>query len=1237
MNIIILNTKTMQQLLDLFRATTTRLVSLFFLLMASFTSLQAQVTFQVGNVSSQEGDLICVPITVNNFSGVQNFQLSLQWDDTELDAESMVTNSLLPWITLSDFSILSDHLFGAAGQTPPPDGGLNLPNGTMLFEVCFRVLNNCSFTLIEASETPLALEVTDENGEPLAAQMLPGSVNNPRNDLIQSITPDTAICGGDNLQLQVIAPEAVAYQWSTNGNDALTCNDCPNPIVESPFDDAIYSVTVTDAAGCQQMHEVFVDLHQYLDFGLLPFSNSPVCHGGTLLFEPYIFDGQSYLWTGPDGFFSDESHPSIPNVDLNNAGTYTFAGVDDIGCEVGAEFEVTVTPELDLFMEVTDASCVNVDDGQLIIIITGGTIPYTYDLNTPGPGDDPDLFNLSPGAYTITITDAIGCTVDDGFVVGVQPTTEWSAVIDRSQCTNGIDILSLQGPASSDGYAYSLDGGLTFSPIPAGNIQIDSGAIVSLAIQDPGGCIQLIDPSQIEEALFQLFVETMTPAYCNGSADGSVTLESLNGLPVEFEGELNGLSLPDIDFDHLFPGHYEITAYSENNCPATVTFDLPYTNNLTYELDFNPTLTCANGLSTLTLVSASGGVDPNFDDYWLSVNGAVMGNGNVSVDLAPGLYVISINDSSCYADTLIEIVSASNLVVGSVEVENISCLGNPGSISVVPQGGTAPYTYTWWDNQTTIQNTHTVASPGFYSLTITDTDGCEVSLDSVLVIEGPSLSVNSDTIICGGQIVPLVAIAPNAVNFQWSPTTFLNDPNIANPQAFPTETTVYTVQVEDADGCINTDSITITVIECSWFLSDTIEVGDTLTWCDPTLGPIGLMVNQIWVEPMGFMDYNTSIGSNCIDFIGLEAGLDSMALELCYGTGSPCFPFWIDILVTDTPVWPGDTDDNGMVDNFDVLNIGLAIDSSGPTRPNATLNWAAQPSPDWGNATPDGNNYKHSDTDGNGIINLNDTLAISLNWGEVHQFRDEGDPDTYRPLMDVPFYLQPDTIFEGQIISLPLILGTEEAPAEEVYGLAFSLVYNPEIITPNTAFVSISNSWLGALNEDLFVLQKDFHGQGQIDIGLSRTDGVNVSGSGAIGQFIVTIEDDILFWSTDEQRNVLLAEFKIKNVRLINFQGEEIPVDAQSTMSEIISSQFDPFVDQQIILSPNPARDNLNIYAPGIRIFEISFFNNLGQKVWREKLPNSGNLNIGNLPMGSYQVQMLTDKGCYNRKVIISK
>jgi gliding motility-associated-like protein len=106
--------------------------------------------------------------------------------------------------------------------------------------------------------------------------------------------------------------------------------------------------------------------------------------------------------------------------------------------------------------------------------------------------------------------------------------------------------------------------------------------------------------------------------------------------------------------------------------------------------------------------------------------------------------------------------------------------------------------------------TYTKAGLYFTQLTLTNLSGCStIIMDSVFVYPLPTLMVTPDTTICLGQNLPL--LVSGAVNYVWTPPATLANPNTNAPVATPTITTTYDVTGTDANGCVSTDSVIVTV------------------------------------------------------------------------------------------------------------------------------------------------------------------------------------------------------------------------------------------------------------------------------------------------------------------------------------------------------------------------------------------------------------------------------------------
>ena len=78
-------------------------------------------------------------------------------------------------------------------------------------------------------------------------------------------------------------------------------------------------------------------------------------------------------------------------------------------------------------------------------------------------------------------------------------------------------------------------------------------------------------------------------------------------------------------------------------------------------------------------------------------------------------------------------------------------------------------------------------------------------------LSGPTANAGSDAEICAGTSTTLSA--SGGTNYTWSPSTGLSATNIVNPIANPNTTTTYTVTVEDSNGCVDIDDVTISVDE----------------------------------------------------------------------------------------------------------------------------------------------------------------------------------------------------------------------------------------------------------------------------------------------------------------------------------------------------------------------------------------------------------------------------------------
>jgi hypothetical protein len=274
-------------------------------------------------------------------------------------------------------------------------------------------------------------------------------------------------------------------------------------------------------------------------------------------------------------------------------------------------------------------------------------------------------------------------------------------------------------------------------------------------------------------------------------------------------------------------------------------------------------------------------------------------------------------------------------------------------------------------------------------------------------------------------------------------------------------------------------------------------------------------------------------------------------------------------------VWPGDANYDLVTDNADILNIGIAFGQSAFVRPGASTTYVAQPCLDWPSQFITGVNTKHADTDGNGIVNLNDTLAVSLNYGLPHPPR-LGAPDSLLATTpDLYFQFPGGPYVAGSWLDVDVDLGTLAIPAMNVYGIAFSVNYPASMIAPNTLSVHYNGSWLVASGNTIH-LEKDFNANNKIDLGFSRINHTNVSGNGKI----VTLH----FKLANNASGPFMLSFS--NITMVDKNGVLLQVNDLGSTVTVGIGEHPEFA--AVSVYPNPTSGNLMIDLGGLQPAENS-------------------------------------------------
>ena len=324
-------------------------------------------------------------------------------------------------------------------------------------------------------------------------------------------------------------------------------------------------------------------------------------------------------------------------------------------------------------------------------------------------------------------------------------------------------------------------------------------------------------------------------------------------------------------------------------------------------------------------------------------------------------------------------------------------------------------------------------------------------------------------------------------------------------------------------------------------------------------------------------------------------------------------------------VWPGDANSDNIANNIDLLYIGLANGFEGLERADMGIFWESYNSFNWSLEFPEsGVNFKHADSDGNGLVEEQDIEAIRANYNLTHGIYTP--TFTAGDLDDPPLFIElPLTAEPGELINADVELGTEDLQLANLYGIAFTIEY-PEgvFVDDDVQFVPEEDSWLGTLQEDLYSIDTTLTGLFEVEVAFVRNDQNNAQENyGRIGNFIGVI-DDILG----------LAHIKIKDVRALSNDETEVPIQI---IEQCILISDTNGVDAKYFFNvyPVPAKDYLNIQTnlgDDIQIMEI--IRSDGSLIETINGFNS-RLDLGTYKDGVYFIRVLSDKGIYQSKFTV--
>ncbi len=615
--------------------------------------------------------------------------------------------------------------------------------------------------------------ITDANGCTATAS---ATVGEPTL-LAGSAVATDALCNGaadGSVDLTVSGGTApFTYAWS-NGE---TTEDI------STLAAGTYNVTITDANGCTATASATVGEPTLLAGSAV--ATDALCNGAADGSVDLTVSGGTapftYAWSNGE---------TTEDISTLAAGTYNVTITDANGCTATAS-AVVGEPTI---LALTEDSVVNSNcgqsDGSVLVSTTGGTAPFTYSWSNGDTTED--LTSAPAGNYTLTVTDANGCSTTLTSTINDNSSPTASAVATDALCfgdTTGSVDLTVSGGTGP--YTYAWDNGATtedLSGVVAGTYNV--------TITDAVGCTTTAS-AVVGEPTLLAGSAVATDALCNGAADGSVDLTVSGGTaPFTYAWD-NGETTEDIST--LAAGTYNVTITDANGCTATASAVVG-----------EPTLLAGSAIATDAL--CNGAADGTVD---LTVSGGTApftyawSNGETTEDistLAAGTYNVTITDANGCTATASAVVGEPILLAGSAVATDALCNGAAdGSVDLTVTGGTAPFTYAW-DNGETTEDISTLAA-GTYNVTITDANGCTATASATVgeptLLAGSAVATDA---LCNGDSTGSIDLT---VSGGTAPFTYAWSNGETTEDISTLAAGTYNVTITDANGCTATASATV--------------------------------------------------------------------------------------------------------------------------------------------------------------------------------------------------------------------------------------------------------------------------------------------------------------------------------------------------------------------------------------------------------------------------------------------
>ena len=484
-----------------------------------------------------------------------------------------------------------------------------------------------------------------------------------------------------------------------------------------------YTRFTTDANGCYFSHEFTItDPAPETSFTIEVEIQNATCVGssnGSATVTIPEAGTYTYLWNDPAGTTTN----TLSNA---SAGVYNVTVTPLDACPISQDVIIQNSTNLILQLSSTDEVCAGTMDGTATVEVQGGIPPYSIQWDDTANTTSTILENLSGGIYTVIVTDGNGCEVSGEVLVATGNGLTLSMTQQNISCLGLNDGFAIVTPLNGVApYQYewtNVDSdNNTASGLSPGNY------IVS--VTDANGCMGItgFEMSQPTAININLLTEDVV------CANDLTNIETVigGGTPPYSYTWSTGDTSPNLI--NVGVGSYTITVTDASNCPQVASTTIDFTSLFSASATATD-LTCVganDGTATVSTTNANSA----FIAFWSTSE-----LGETITDLSAGTYTVSVtNAAGCELVTSVDVLEPSPIVLDVFIESEITGQGeNDGVVTVNATGGTGIYTYSWSNGASSTSATN--LSPGIYTVTVTDENGCS-AIGEINLNDGTNLTI----------------------------------------------------------------------------------------------------------------------------------------------------------------------------------------------------------------------------------------------------------------------------------------------------------------------------------------------------------------------------------------------------------------------------------------------------------------------------------------------------------------